>query len=198
MNREQLEAKVTAIEAASAVEVVLCLQPEAGSYADVDVLWGALGGLAALAVAVHSPWVFLPDLLVLNSLLAGLLSWWLSRRLPAMRRLLTRQARRERQLQQFAEMAFTRLQLTHTRDRSGILLVISLLERRAVMLTDLGVTSHVPQAVLDTARVRLAQGAELEKAVGETLDQLAAELPKYWPRAQDDQDELSNTVRVLS
>lgn len=198
--RDELVEKIAAVEAASALEVVLMLQPTAGSYRDVDLLWGAIFALVALIVAVHSPLAVDPDGLVWNTALIGLLGWFLSRRIPAMRRLLTSAARRGRQVTQFSQMAFTELRLTHTRDRSGLLLACFELEQRALLLPDLGVTARVPPAVLAAHQATLdacATFAELETGVAKVLDDLTRQMPDLWPCAHDDLDELDNAVVTL-
>lgn len=192
---KELERRVGALEAGSAVELVVVSQPHTGSYADVDLRWGCLFSLVFLIVAVHSPIVFHPDFMVVNTVLAGIIGWACSRHFPAMRRLLTSAARREKQFRQYAQMAFSELEISHTRERSGMLLLLGELERAALLVVDLGVTARVPRAVLDAARQRLEQSPA---SVLSVLDDLAAQLAELWPAPEGDTDELSNAVRTLS
>lgn len=195
IDHKELERRVAALEAGSAVELVVVCQPQAGSYADVDMRWGCVFALLFLVVAVHSSIVFHPDFMVVNTVIAGLVGWACSRHFPAWRRLLTSAARREKQLREYAQMAFCELEISHTRERSGMLLFIAELERAALLIVDLGVTARVPRAVLDTARQRLAERPE---SVLSVLDDLARELAQLWPAPEGDTDELSNAVRTLS
>lgn len=193
-DNKALEARVAALEARSAVELVVVSQPQAGSYADVNLLWGFLFALTFLMVAVHSAIVFHPDFMVVNAVLAGLVGWACSRHFPRMRRLLTTAARRDKQLRQYAHMAFSELEISHTRERSGMLLLIAQMEGAALLMVDLGVTARVPRAVLDGARQRLQTDPGSVLAV---LDDLTRELGEHWPAPEGDADELPNTVRTL-
>jgi putative membrane protein len=195
IDHQELERRVAALEAGSAVELVVVSQPQAGSYADVDLRWGCVFALLFLVVALHSEIVFHPDFMVVNTVISGVVGWACSRHFPALRRLLTTSTRRDKQLREYAQMAFCQLEISHTRDRSGMLLLLAELERAALLLVDLGVTARVPQAVLDAARQRLTENPS---AVLSVLDDLARDLAELWPAPEGDTDELSNAVRTLS
>lgn len=198
---ELFEQRIAAIEAGSAAEVVVVLQPRGGSYEDVHWKWACIAALTFLIVAVHSPLWFEPDFLVVNTLICGIAGYACSRRFPPMCRLLTSRARRLKQVQNFAAMAFTELQLTHTRERSGLLLALFEMEALAVLLPDLGLTARLSPAIWDTHRQRLAAAHRfpvLRDAALQVLTDLEDQLATAWPcEREKDIDELSNEVRTL-
>lgn len=98
-----------------------------------------------------------------------------------------------------AELEFYREGLANTRDRTGILLFLSLLEHQAVVLADRGIASQleakiwneVVQTMLDGPRT--GQWSEnLEKALRQCGELLAT----HFPIQAGDHNELSNLVIV--
>ncbi len=192
--------KVARIEASSAAEVVVAVQQQAGCYADVPWKCAALSGFLSLVFMVHSPILFHPDGLWMNLALAGVLGGLLGSRLPVARRWLTSSGRRQRQFDESLLLAFERLQLSHTRQRTGLLVLVSWLECRAAIKPDLGLTARLAgaefnrlQQLLDGARSR----AELAAAVSTVLEQLQPLLARAVPRESHDVNELSDEVRQL-
>ena len=192
--------KVARIEASSGAEVVVAVQPQAGSYVDVPWKCALLGGFLTLVFMVHSPILFHPDGLWMNVALVATVCGLASSRLPRTIRWLTTSARRRRQFEDSVLLAFERLQLSHTRQRTGLLLLVSWLECRARLKPDLGLTARLAgaelnrlQHLLDGARNR----AQLTEAVSTVLDQLQPMLERAVSRESDDVNELSDEVRQL-
>lgn len=195
----RVEEKVAALEEASAAEVVVAVAPSSGSYADVDLLWGALAGLGALAAILYGPWVIRPEAVLLDVGLLGALAWWLSRRVPAMRRLLTRSSRRRAQVEEAARRIFWEEGVSATRERTGVLLYLSLLEGRAAVIPDFGIDGRVPRAVWNEVRHLLGQARHREDLVArlfEVLDRLKERLPAHLPPEDDNPDEIPNAPRM--
>lgn len=196
---ERVERSVAAIERASRAEVVVVVAPRSGSYADVDLRWALATGFLTLAFLLHSPWEFNSDLVLLDVALFAGLGWLLSRRLDPLRRLLTTRARRHRQVQGAALQVFMEERVSATRDRSGVLLYVSLLEKEVAILPDLGLDGLVPRAEwngilhdLESARSR----KDLQERFFAGLDRLEQRLPLHAPSTGDNPDEIPNTPRL--
>ena len=124
-----------------------------------------------------------------------LLTWWL----PALRRWMAGDEILELRSRRRAEVAFLEQEVFKTRDRTGILLFLSLFEHRAVVLGDTGINQKVDQAQWDAIVRDLAAGVragrpgpamvEAVRACGELLERHGVS------RRSDDQDELSNELR---
>jgi putative membrane protein len=113
--------------------------------------------------------------------------------LPAVRRALTPASRLTAKVQAAAHAQFDALGLTHTRDHTGVLLYVSLAERRAQVLADTGIYAKAPPQVWDEVVTLLVAGMKrghpaggFVDAVNRTGEILAACLP---PR-EDDANEL--------
>ena len=95
--------------------------------------------------------------------------------------------------------AFLEQEVFQTRHRTGILLFVSLFERRVVLLADSGIHQKVEKGSWDAITGRLAMGIrsgrpgpamiEAIRACGELLERHGVE------RQADDQDELPNELR---
>ena len=98
-----------------------------------------------------------------------------------------------------AERTFERLKMTKTALRNGVMLFICSEENRFVILGDQGIDEKVPAGFWDEIATlltdRFKQGAFTEGIV-EAIGAAGAHLKAYFPRADDDVDELSNEISV--
>lgn len=196
---KKTEDSVAAIEAASRAEVVVVVSGRSGSYAEIDLTWGILAGMTALGVLLHSPWNFNPDLVLLEVGLWGVLGWLASRRLDPLRRALTSEKRRRAQVEAAARQAFVEEGVSATRERTGVLVYLSLLEREVVLLPDLGLDGLVPRAVWNQALHSLRGSRDhkgLEERFFRAMAELAEALPRYAPAHAENPDEIPNTPRM--
>lgn len=94
---------------------------------------------------------------------------------------------------------FYRLGMDKTRDRTGILLLIVLAERKFRILADTGINAKVEQQTWDEIAAKLSdyfkQGNYLE-GVTDCVAQMGAILAEHFPIKADDTNELSNEVSV--
>jgi putative membrane protein len=85
--------------------------------------------------------------------------------------------------------------LSQTRDRTGILIFISLLERRVEVLADVGISSKIPQATWDELVAKLLtdikKGQQTE-GVCAAIHTCGKILSEHFPRKDDDTNELPN------
>lgn len=191
--------RVTQLESRSGAEIVVAVQPQAGHYLDIHWKWATLAMTLSLLFMVHGPLLFHADGVLLNALFAGLLGYLASWRVAPLRRLLTTFRRRQNQMEYSCREVFERLQISHTRDRVGLLLLVSRFENRAMLRPDVGLSGlpgallHRLQSQLDSATTR----SQLDAAVTRVLEELRDPLQRSVPLGSDDANELSNQVRNL-
>lgn len=192
-----LVAAVKDVERRSTAEVVIAFRGRSGAYLDADLLAGILLGLSTLWFQLFTPWEFsLPTILV-SPALAGVLGAILSSRVPPVRRLLTSRAARRERVRVGALAAFHEMGVGQTRERSGVLVYVSCLERAAAVVPDAGVRRRLPGDAWDGA-IRAIQAAaaaaspamRVATAVRELGDLLATALPAR----EDDVSELPDEV----
>jgi putative membrane protein len=195
--REALTEAVRDVESRCSAELVVAVRARSSSVLHADLIAGITVALAVLAGLLFSPWPFGLAWFVVDPLLAGALGAFAASRLPAVRRALTLQRVRRRQVETAARATFVEKGVHRTTGRTGILLYVSLLEREAAVVHDLGLE------VLATTEGWRLLVEEIEEAVrrGEDGEHLAALLRELGDllaptlvRDAEDVDELANEV----
>jgi putative membrane protein len=102
---------------------------------------------------------------------------------------------RERAIRYFMESG-----VSNTRDRTGILIFISLLERRVELLADSGISQQISQekwdAMIDDIISGIKQG-ELVAHLNKAIADCGSLLQEFFPIKEDDTNELSDEVQIL-
>jgi putative membrane protein len=196
-SRTALSEAVRAVESCSSAELVVAVRPRSGSYLHADLISGILVGLAVLAVLLYSRWEFALIWFLIDPAVAGALAGLVASRSDILRRALTRRTMRRQRVETAARSTFVERRIHGTSGRTGILLYISVLEREAVVVVDVGV-----EALAATDAWRKAVG-EIEDAVrrgadgavvAKRLHGLAEILSPALVRSAADVDELANEV----
>ncbi len=106
---------------------------------------------------------------------------------------------KNKSLKEAALNEFYRLGMYKTRDKTGILLFISLQERRFQILADKGINEKVDPEVWDQLAENLSAYFKDKKylqGVVRTIDQMGKVLATYFPIKADDTNELSDEVSI--
>jgi putative membrane protein len=195
--RQRLETTLFEVERHTRGEVVVVVVRACDEYGSAGWRLGVmLAALAFVALVVFAP----PDtpwhLLAAQAL--ALAAGHALARIDAIRRSLLPQPLVETRVAERARRAFAENGLAATRERTGILLFVALLERRVVVLADEGIHRALDpderwQQVVDLAVAGLREGRAvdgLEAAVARCGEILA----RHVPAAEHDVDELPNRV----
>lgn len=184
---------VTAIEALTSAEVVVAVRSQSGHYAHTDARVGAGLAFVVLMVLLFIPQeihLFLFPPAVLLAFFAGVL---VSRAAPELRRALTSRTLQEEAVRTTAQAAFTELGVSRTSRRTGILVFVSLLERRAEVVADYGVDTAALgtewQEALSALSAALATSPSPEPFF-QALLRVQTPLARVLPRLEDDVNEL--------
>ena len=205
-DQEAIRQHVAAAETRTAGEVVPYVVAISGSYAGAPWRGAALGAVltAVAAAMLHtlegfwggSPWLWgvLPTA---AGAVLGLLACTL---FPGPRRWCIPGEQIEEQVELRAAAAFVEAEVFDTRDRTGVLLFISLFEHRVLVMADSGIHARVSQHAWDHIATDLAAGIkagrltpallEAIEAVGGLLEEKGVE------RRADDVNELADGVRL--
>ncbi len=197
--QQDIRGAVEAIEATSSVEVVVAVRQRLARWPSAHVAIGMVAALAMLAFTLYSDQLeFAYWEIVLFPLLAGMVFGLLVELLPAVQRALTAPRIRERQLREASRATFYELGVHKTRERTGLLVFVAVLDRRVALVGDVGVVEALGQRTLDAHAKTLA--AEIPHglvAVAAKLRELAPTFEKPLPRRDDDIDELANAVHAV-
>jgi putative membrane protein len=192
-----LTAAVRDFEGACGAELVVAVHPQSGPYLDADLKAGIGAGLAVLAVLLFSPWPFPLAYFLIDPVIVGGLAALAASRSRTLRRLLTPKPERRRRVMAAARAVFVDQGIHRTRARNGILLYLSLLERQAAAVADVGVEALVAtdawRRAVDEIGGALAAG-ERGAAIARRVGALAAALAPALPGGAGDADELPDEV----
>ena len=169
----------TAVEEAekrTSGEIVPYVVPASDAYP--NALWkgATLGALAGtlLALALHRLWDLWGthlDLWITVPAAAGAaMGFLLAAFVPPVKRWLAGDEMLELRTRQRAEMAFLEEEVFRTRERTGILLFLSLFEHRVVVLADSGIHQLVEPGQWDGIAAGIAQGIRAGRAKDALLD----------------------------
>lgn len=95
---------------------------------------------------------------------------------------------------------FTESGVYSTRDHTGILIFISLMEKRVELLADQGISEKIPQDEWDdlvAALSRAMRDGQLADGLCTAVDSCGKKLSKHFPIKSDDSNELSDSVDIL-
>jgi putative membrane protein len=190
------------IEAKSRAEIVMVVRGRSDTYDGGPVLLAAAAAFGVLAFTLFSDWEF--SLLAIGTLplLAALVVVAAARFIPSVERGLSSRARRRQAVEQAARATFVERGVGHTRERTGVLVCVSRLEREAVVVPDKGITDVIAPdawagAVAEIHRVAATAPGD-GRAMAEALRAMGARLARAVPARADDVDELPNAVEVRS
>lgn len=96
-----------------------------------------------------------------------------------------------------AVRAFYEKELYRTKDETGVLIFISLLEHKVWILGDRGIDRKIPELFWQTHAGELSRGVREERACEALCSVIAScgeELARHFPRKPDDIDELKNDL----
>ncbi len=181
------------------------LVSRSGLYRDTQHRAGLILALFTLTLLLSTELLWLPwgwhasnaAWLVLATILAYGAGAWLGTLAPILR-LLTPTDRMRHKVRLRAERAFAQHAVSQTRERTGVLIMVSLLEHQIHVLADRPLFQHVPSEqwskVVEAAVERLKTG-DVVGGVCQSIQTCGVLLAKVCPgRPGDNPDELSNEL----
>lgn len=195
------QANVTAcvgeIEKSTNAEFVLIVRARSGSYRSADYLFGFILSFIALLFLLFSPLTFSEYWVPIDVALLFVLGAILSSRGRTIRRLLTTKKHRALAVRTHAAAMFYEAGIANTEAEMGVLLYLSLLERRLELIADRGVLKAVPalewnQLVAELHRV--GQNPEPTPLI-EALRKLGILLATHLPASGENPNELPDAPR---
>lgn len=209
-----MNAAIAVAEADTAARIVPVVAAASGRYDRAEDLFGLLLGIVAASVV----WLFVPDAQPMSDSWAGytpatkiafmavaLLTGFtlgvvLSSRIWRLRQPLIPKAQRRDQVNRAARAAFFDRSIHHAAAGSGLLIYVSLAERRAVLLADEAVLIALTQPALDAfcrdLTVLLAETDSTE-ALCQVIRRVGEHLAISMPRQAAAQDSLPSELVLL-
>ena len=196
--QERLSRQVAEVERTTAGELVVVVLAKSAPYVEYR-LAGAVVLALLVAAASHLVWPWVPGMELLGAevILIGLFFGVLGGA-SLLRCLIPRPVQRKAVSDRVKQL-FIELGVTETRDRSGVLVLLSSLERRIEILGDRGIHEHLGTEAWASLVQSFTQSARTGAAadgLSEVIARLGKELGAHFPARTDDTNELPDEIRL--
>lgn len=195
--KEAIRAAVAKAESRSTGEIVTVVVEQSDRYLEAERLGALLlaalsAAIAAIATAHVTIWTYIPLVLLLYFPVLALF-----RRFPRLKLCFVGPARQAIAVRERAVAAFYEKGVHRTRQETGILIFISLLERKVWILADRGINQKIPPHSWNELAAELAAGlreGRVAEALGHAIDACGDQLALHFPRQGADTNELSDEI----
>jgi putative membrane protein len=194
---DRLAECVREIEAQTDAEIVIVVRARSGSYRAADYLFGAILSFAGLLFLLYSPFDFHLYWVAIDVALLFGLGVFISSRSDTLRRLLTTEKHRSNVVRTYASAMFYEAGIANTQAEMGVLIYLSLLERRLETIADRGVLKAAPPMEWNRHLSGLAEAGrkpELNRLIS-SLKSLGALLSQHLPATGENPNELPDMPR---
>ena len=194
--KQRISQAVVAAESKTAGEIVPMIVTSSARYTEIELFGLIIGVFVGMLVEwfAGDPWGsgYFNLWPVIGALIGFLLS-----RIPAVKRILAPKARMGEAIHAMALASFTEQGLHYTREHTGILILVSLLEHRVEVLADRGINAKVAantwQEIVGILTSGLRSRQECD-AFCRAIERCGEILAAHFPRQPDDIDELPNRL----
>ncbi len=195
--RESLKDCVREIEKTTDAELVLVVRARSGSYRQADYLFGSVLAFASLLFLLFSPLNFHEYWVAIDVALLFALGAYLSSHSNVLRRLFTLKKFRSGAVRTGAAAMFYEAGIANTNAEMGVLVYLSLLERRLELIADRGVLKGVPALEWNQILFELHQagGTPHPETLLKGLRDLGGLLAKHLPATGENPNELPDAPR---
>lgn len=194
-----VHAALVDVERRTVGEVVPVVLERSDRHAGAEWLSGLVVLLAGTAMLEgvlpwHAPW-----LLILVQLALGAVGFGLARSMPGWKRMFVSEARADEVTSEQALLEFQLLELHRTTGRTGVLLFVSLLERRVIVLGDSGIHAVVGEAQWQRTRDAVLAGVRrgnLAEGLVEGVRACGEVLAQHFPEKEGGRNEVPDRLVV--
>ena len=199
-DKARVKEAVQRAESTTSGEIVPLIVHTSDSYPHADLVGAIVGQLLALIAGI---WLLPFDYFyVVMAMLTGFIAgYFITRYTPFIKRAILGKKVVQTEVYQRALQAFFELGLANTRDRTGILIMVSLLERRVQVLCDKGINEKVAEGTWDQVVALVLKGIKQGSLIDGlclAIERCGELLTTDFPIKSDDTDELDNELIVQS
>jgi putative membrane protein len=195
--QEQIRSAVAAAEAETSGEIVPMVVDRSDSYRESETLGGVLlAGLISLGCLLLSQfdtiWTYIPLVFLFFLPSRALIRKYPKLKLPLIGKERIAEAVRERAVRAFYENGLYR-----TKGETGVLIFISLLERKVWILADRGIYRKLPHEHWQTLTSEVSAGIRAGRACAAlcgVITKSGAILAEHFPKSDDDLNELPDDL----
>lgn len=197
--QERIRQAVAEAEKATSGEIATMVVARSDSYPEAAILGSVLGAATValvISIVIHhvTIWSYLPLMLLLFFPVQLLL-----KNVPCFQRPFIAASRLNEVVTSRAVRGFYEKGLYRTKNATGILIFISIFERKVWILGDRGINLKIPaESWQELVRI-LAAGLKAGRACDslcEVIRRCGEELARHFPREQDDMNELQDEILI--
>jgi len=194
--KERIRQAIMAAESKTAGEIVPIIAASSARYTEIELLGVVIGLCAGMIVEWFwsDPW---GSAYVNLWPMSGAFFGFLAGRLSIIKRFVASKDRITDAVHTLALASFSEHGLHYTRDHTGILILVSLLEHRVEVLADRGINAKVEPSTWQEIVQTLTAGLKRNQACDafcKAIARCGEILATHFPRQADDKDELSNRL----
>jgi len=197
-DRERISAAIRAAEAKTSGEIVCVLARVSADAVTLPILIAAVLALALPWLLMATTEMTVTRILLLQIAVFVVLAMVLC--LPPVRVALQPRAAQRAVAYRMAREQFVARGLAHKKDRTGVLIFVSLAERYARIIADESIASRVPQAewqgAVDALVAHMRDGRIADGFIA-AIDQCGRALAAHFPRTEGSRDELPDRIYVI-
>ncbi len=198
--RTRLYRQIQEIEKQTLAEVVVIIRASSGHYRDVALWSGFIFQILVTLFLLFSPFVFSPYTISFSSLLAFILGYLTVQAIPPLKRQLVSNKRKQKTVEIYARAIFQKGKIHYTREHTGLLIFISVFERKVFLVPDIGLTQAIPEHLwkdIEQKFNNIFNGDDFAtEALMRELTELKMLLNKYVPPVEDDINEIPDDLKV--
>ena len=195
---EALAKTVRDIETNTDAEIVIVVRGRSGLYRHADYLCGGIVALVGLIFVLFSPFEFHTYWVPFDVVVLFIAGAFVCSRTDLLRRALTTNKSREQVVRTGAAAMFYEAGIANTSAENGLLIYLSLLERRMEVIADRGVLKAVPPLKWNHtvfAIKRTAANPEPESLI-KAMCELGSLLAEHMPATGENPNELPDGPRI--
>ncbi len=195
--KEQIKQATVAAESRTIGEIAVMIINESSQYHEAEILGGTiLGSLAALIVTFlffhESIWWYVP-----LSFLLFFPAWFLFKKSHALKIHCIGNKRKEKAVRERALKGFYEKSLYKTKQNTGVLFFISILEHKVWVIADKGIHEKIKQVTLNKFAQQVARGIRDGRACDalvEAIKEIGELLAQHYPTQPRDINELPDEI----
>ncbi len=187
--KKRVSEAVAAAESHTAAEFVVVVRRASAPWREVDLGAGAVVAMAVLLVLVFHPQPIPDEAIPLDVAVSFLAAAVIAASLGPVKRALLPRKRASEQVRMAARSAFVDQGVSRTRGRTGVLVFVSMLERRVEVVADVGVDAKLLETQARSLEASVQRRPDLDAFVA-GVRSLGPARSGALPHAADDVNEL--------
>jgi putative membrane protein len=213
-NLEKINSAIKRAERKTSGEITISVIKESYDYASQELMFGIMAGFVYFLIMIFSIhrvepiiqnmfWDYSPHYLPIFygfSTFLVIFVFYMIANIPFIDRMIVSRKLMRKKVNDRAIRHFMESGVYNTKDRTGILIFISILEKRAELLADRGISKKIPQEKWNSIMEHVIEGIKSNRFtehILEAISECGDLLARHFPVDPDDVNELGDDLQIL-